>query len=209
MIVVLIEYQSFDFHSVWQVKFRVLCPWGFVSQHMTPVYKNEHRNQSDINSCEVCFISHPGSKVMSFLILNVIMVMGMWDHCVAHAGPTVAHCNFTAMKRGNCGIGFIMSVHEQHLNWPVKLNFLLFFFFLEWYGHSVNRIYLQCCRLFPLVFCHMRPVLTKWATSRQGTKGEMAHWTFQKSIENKRISQGKNSIWTLNKAATVTCNMSF
>ena len=40
---------------------------------------------------------------------------------------------------------------------------------------------------------HMRPVVTKWATSRQGTEGGMAHWTFQKSIENKGIWQGENS----------------
>ena len=38
----------------------------------------------------------------------------------------------------------------------------------------------------------MRPVLTKWATSRQGIKGDITHWTFQKSIENKGISQGNN-----------------
>ena len=40
---------------------------------------------------------------------------------------------------------------------------------------------------------HMRTVVTKWATSRQGTEGGMAHWTFQKWIENKGIWQGKNS----------------
>ena len=45
--------------------------------------------------------------------------------------------------------------------------------------HSKNIIY------------KVRPVLTKWATSRQGTKGDMAHWTFQNSIENRGISQGK------------------
>ena len=53
--------------------------------------------------------------------------------------------------------------------------------------------------------CHknpnLRPVLTKWATSHQGTKGDMANWTFQKSIENKEISQGNNTFWTPNKAA--------
>ena len=43
-----------------------------------------------------------------------------------------------------------------------------------------------------LYWC-LRPVPTKWVTSCQGTKGDMAHWTFQKSIENKGISQGKNS----------------
>ena len=56
---------------------------------------------------------------------------------------------------------------------------------------------------------HMRPVLTKWATSRQGTKGDMAYWTFQKSVENKGNSQGNNRFWTPNKAATITCNISF
>ena len=42
------------------------------------------------------------------------------------------------------------------------------------------------------LFKYLRPVLTKWATSRQGTKGDMAHWTFQKSIENKGISHGND-----------------
>ena len=54
----------------------------------------------------------------------------------------------------------------------------------------------------------MRPVLTKWATSRQGIKGVMAHWTFQKSIENKGISQGNNGFWTPNKEATLTYDTS-
>ena len=40
---------------------------------------------------------------------------------------------------------------------------------------------------------HVRPVVTKWATTHQGSEGGMAHWTFQKSIENKGIWQGKNS----------------
>ena len=34
---------------------------------------------------------------------------------------------------------------------------------------------------------YMRPVLPKWATSRQGTKGDVAHLTFKKSIENKGV----------------------
>ena len=55
----------------------------------------------------------------------------------------------------------------------------------------------------------LRPVLTKWATSRQGTKGDMAHWTFQKSIKNKGISQGNNGLWTPNMAATLAYYISF
>ena len=47
---------------------------------------------------------------------------------------------------------------------------------------------------------HLRPVLTKGATSRKGTKGDMAHWTLQKSIESKWISQGNNYFWTPNRA---------
>ena len=42
---------------------------------------------------------------------------------------------------------------------------------------------------------HMKPVLTKWATSQQGITLDMDHWTFQKSLGNKGISQGNN--WTL------------
>ena len=42
----------------------------------------------------------------------------------------------------------------------------------------------------------MRPVLTKWATSGQGTTGDMAHWTFEKLKENKEISRGTNGFWT-------------
>ena len=38
----------------------------------------------------------------------------------------------------------------------------------------------------------MRPILTKWATSDLVTKGNMAYWTFLKSIENKGINQGNN-----------------
>ena len=45
-------------------------------------------------------------------------------------------------------------------------------------------------------FTQMRPVLTKWATSRQETTGDTAHWICQKSIENKGISQGNNGFWT-------------
>ena len=49
----------------------------------------------------------------------------------------------------------------------------------------------------------------KWATSHQGTKGDMGHWTFQKSIENKGIFQGNNGFLTPNKEATMTYNISF
>ena len=57
--------------------------------------------------------------------------------------------------------------------------------------------------------CYLRPVLTKWVTSCQRTKGDMAHWTFQKSIENEGISQGNNGFWTPNKPTTLTYNTSF
>ena len=56
---------------------------------------------------------------------------------------------------------------------------------------------------------YLRPVLTKWATSRQGTKGDMAYWAFQKSTENKGISQGNNGFWTPNKTATLAYYISF
>ena len=49
----------------------------------------------------------------------------------------------------------------------------------------------------------------KWATSRLGTKENMAHWTSQKSIEDKGISQGNYRFWTPNEAATLTCYISF
>ena len=55
----------------------------------------------------------------------------------------------------------------------------------------------------------MRPVLTKWATSRQGTIGDMAHCTFQKSIENKGISQGNDGLWVPSKPTTLTYDISF
>ena len=58
-------------------------------------------------------------------------------------------------------------------------------------------------------FFQLRPVLTKWATSRQGSKGDMAHWTFKKSIENKGISQGNNGFWSPNKAETQAYYISF
>ena len=60
-----------------------------------------------------------------------------------------------------------------------------------------------------VLWTHMRPVLTKWATSHQGTKGDIFHWIFQKSIENKGISKGNNGFWTTNKPATLVYNISF
>ena len=56
----------------------------------------------------------------------------------------------------------------------------------------------------PIYFADMRPVLTKWATSRQGNKRDVALWTFQKSMENKGISQGNNGFWNPNKPTTLT-----
>ena len=50
----------------------------------------------------------------------------------------------------------------------------------------------------------MKPVLTKWTTTHQGTKGDMAHWTCKKSIENNMILQGSNGFWAPNNAATLT-----
>ena len=38
----------------------------------------------------------------------------------------------------------------------------------------------------------MKPVLTKWTTPQQGTKGDVAHWTRQRSMEIKVILQGSN-----------------
>ena len=49
---------------------------------------------------------------------------------------------------------------------------------------------IQKCFAIPeskYTFCNLRPALTKWATSCQGTKGDMALWTFQKSIETKEF----------------------
>ena len=43
--------------------------------------------------------------------------------------------------------------------------------------------------------------------SRKGTKGDMAHWTFQNSIENEGISQGNNGFWIPNEAANMTYNI--
>ena len=39
-------------------------------------------------------------------------------------------------------------------------------------------------------------VLTKWAIRYQGNNGDTAHWTCQKSVENKEITNGKH--WILN-----------
>ena len=39
--------------------------------------------------------------------------------------------------------------------------------------------------------------------------GDVAHWTCQKSIENKGISHWYNGFWTLNNAATLTYDKSF
>ena len=55
----------------------------------------------------------------------------------------------------------------------------------------------------------MRPVLTKWATSRQGTKRDMTHWAFQKSIENKGGSQGNKGFLDPKYSVTLTYNISF
>ena len=56
---------------------------------------------------------------------------------------------------------------------------------------------------------NMRPVITKWVTSCQGIKGNMAHWTCQKSIENKGISEKNNRSWTTNEGLTLTYYISF
>ena len=61
---------------------------------------------------------------------------------------------------------------------------------------------------FSIKMAKMRPVLTKWATSRQGTKGDMAHWTFQKINGKQRNFSRKNNVWTPNKAVTMTYNVS-
>ena len=50
---------------------------------------------------------------------------------------------------------------------------------------------------------YMWPVLTKWATSCQRTKGDVAHWTLQKSMKSKGISAGNNGFWTTNAATLI------
>ena len=52
----------------------------------------------------------------------------------------------------------------------------------DWYA---DTIYCRCS-----FRQHWRHVFTKWAISCQGINGDMAHWTNQKSIENKLIFQG-------------------
>ena len=46
---------------------------------------------------------------------------------------------------------------------------------------------------------NLRTVLIKWETSCKVTKEDMLHWWFQKSIENKGISQGNNGFMMPNK----------
>ena len=57
------------------------------------------------------------------------------------------------------------------------------------FSFSGRHLYVTFIFKCPPREANMRPVLTKWATSRQGTKWDMAHWTFQKSIEKSNFSR--------------------